>query len=39
MEDNMKRTNLQIVGLGEGEKSQINGIDQIFNKITEEIFL
>lgn len=32
----MRKTNLQIIGMDEREKFQINSEDQIFNKITEE---
>lgn len=34
----MKRQNLQTVGIEEGEESQINGIDQIFNKVINKSF-
>ena len=38
MWDNIRRPNLQIIGIDEGEEFQLNGLDQIFNKITEENF-
>ena len=38
MWDNIRRPNLQIIGIEEGEESQVNGLDQIFNKIIEETF-
>lgn len=28
-----RKSNLQIIGIDKGEKSQINGLDQLFNKI------
>ena len=34
----MKRPNLLIIGIQEGEESQDNGIHQIFNRIIEEYF-
>ena len=34
----MKRPNLRIIGIGEGEDFQFKGPVNIFNKITEEIF-
>ena len=36
--DNMRRPNLWIKGIDEGEDSQANGIKQIFNRIIEENF-
>ena len=38
MWDNIRRPNLQIIGIEEGEESQVYGLDQIFNKIIEENF-
>lgn len=29
----MKRPNLQITGVGEGEETKVNSIDQVFSKI------
>ncbi|KAL6033465.1 hypothetical protein STEG23_020280 [Scotinomys teguina] len=34
----MKRPNLRIIGIEEGEEYQLKGIENIFNKITEENF-
>ena len=34
----MKRPNLKIIGIEEGEESQLNGSENIFNKIIEENF-
>ena len=34
----MKRSNLSIVGIEEGEDSQLKGPENIFNKIIEENF-
>lgn len=34
--DIMKRSNLWIKGIDEGEESQTNGVDQIFNMILGE---
>ena len=34
----MKRPNLKIIGIEEGEESQLKGPENIFNKITEELF-
>lgn len=34
----MKRPNLWIIGIEEGRESQVNGIDQFFNRIREENF-
>ena len=38
MWDTIKRPNLLIIGIREGEESQDNGTDQIFNRIIEENF-
>lgn len=35
----MKRTNLRIIGIEDGEEAQVKGTENIFNKITEENFL
>lgn len=32
----MKRPNLQITGVGEGEETKVNSIDQVFSKIIED---
>lgn len=32
----MRRQNLQIIGIEEGEEFQVNGLDQTFNKIMKE---
>lgn len=32
------KSNLQIIGIYKGEVSQVNGIDQLFNKIRKENF-
>lgn len=32
----MKRPNLQIIGVGEGEETKVNSIDQVFSKIIED---
>ncbi|KAL6039464.1 hypothetical protein STEG23_034280, partial [Scotinomys teguina] len=37
--DTMKRPNLRIIGIQEGEEYQLKGIENIFNKIIEENFL
>jgi hypothetical protein len=34
----MKRPNLKIIGIEEGEESQLKGPENIFNKIIEENF-
>ena len=34
----MKRPNLRIIGIDEGEESQLKGSENIFNKIIEENF-
>ena len=34
----MKRSNLKIIGIEEGEESQLKGPENIFNKIIEENF-
>ena len=34
----MKRPNLKIIGIEEGEESQLKGTENIFNKIIEENF-
>lgn len=34
----MKRPNLWIIGIEEGKESQVNGTDQIFNRVREENF-
>ena len=34
----MKRPNLRIIGIEEGEESQLKGPENIFNKIIEENF-
>lgn len=34
--DTMKRPKFLIIGIDEREESQISGIDQLFNKITDE---
>ena len=34
----MKRTNLRIIGIEEGEEIQLKGTENIFNKIIEENF-
>ena len=34
----MKRSNLRIIGIEEGEESQLKGPENIFNKIIEENF-
>ena len=34
----MKRSNLKIIGIEEGEESQLKGPESIFNKIIEENF-
>ena len=36
--DTMKRPNLRIIGIEEGEESQLKGPENIFNKIIEENF-
>ena len=36
--DTMKRTNLRIIGIEEGEEIQLKGTENIFNKIIEENF-
>jgi hypothetical protein len=36
--DTMKRPNVRIIGIEEGEETQGKGIEIIFNKIIEEIF-
>lgn len=38
MWDSIRRPNLHIIGIDEREEFQVNGLDQIFNKITEENF-
>lgn len=38
MWDTIKRPNLLIIGITEAEESQINGTEQICNKITEANF-
>jgi hypothetical protein len=35
---NKTTPNLQIIGINKGEKFQVHGIDQIFNKIIKENF-
>ena len=37
--ETMKRPNIKIVGIEEGEKSQLKSPENIFNKILEETFL
>lgn len=32
----MKRPNLQIIGMGEGEETKVNSIEQIISKIIED---
>lgn len=32
----MKRTNLRIIGIKEGEETQVKGTENIFNKIVEK---
>jgi hypothetical protein len=39
MWDTMKRPNLRIIGIEEGEHSQFKGPEYIFNKVIEKIFL
>ena len=34
----MKRSNLRIIGIDKGEEYQLNGTENIFNKIIEENF-
>ena len=34
----MKRLNLRIIGIEEGEESQVKGTENIFNKIEDENF-
>jgi hypothetical protein len=34
----MKRTNIRIIGIDKGEEYQLNGTENIFNKIIEENF-
>lgn len=34
--DKMKRTNLRIIGIKEGEETQVKGTENIFNKIVEK---
>jgi hypothetical protein len=34
----MKRTNLRIIGIEEGEETQVKGTENVFNKIIEENF-
>jgi hypothetical protein len=36
--DNMKRWNLKIIGIEEGEETQVKSIENNFTKIMEEIF-
>ena len=36
--DTMKRPNLKIIGIEEGEKTQVKDTENVFNKITEENF-
>ena len=36
--ETMKRPNLKIIGIEEGEESQLKGPENIFNKIIEENF-
>ncbi|MFU1867910.1 RBD-like domain-containing protein [Enterococcus faecium] len=36
--DNVKRPNLRIIGIEEGEEIQLKGTENIFNKIIEENF-
>lgn len=36
--DTMKKPNFEIIGTVDEEEFQVNGIDQIFSKITEENF-
>ena len=36
--ETMKRPNLRIIGVGEGEELQLKGAENIFNKIIEENF-
>lgn len=34
----IQRPNFHILGIDEGEESQVSGTDQVFNKIIEETF-
>jgi hypothetical protein len=36
--DTMKRPNLRIIGIEEGEEIRVKGTENIFNKVIEEIF-
>ena len=36
--DNVKRPNIRIIGIEEGEETQLKGAENIFNKIIEENF-
>ena len=38
IQETMKRPNLKIIGIEEGEESQLKGPENIFNKIIEENF-
>ena len=38
IQETMKRPNLKIIGIEEGEESQLKGPESIFNKIIEENF-
>jgi hypothetical protein len=38
IQDTMRRPNLRIIGIEEGENSQLKGLVNIFNKIIEENF-
>ena len=38
MWDPTQKSNIRIIGVDEGEEQQVNGIDQIFNKIMKKTF-